>query len=404
VNPFGSSTTSRNNQSTFDDNDTSQGSSFSDNSSFRKSNNNNNNNKQDMMKQSWRKDSQFDQSSDQSQQTQPQSQSSSKSQKLCHFFNSPNGCKKGDACPFLHQASDQSSSSSSSSSQQSTLQGGDESYDGLLFFDLRDCGFYLSAALSFFFPLDSSTQQQKQPRKQGICKYFQSGKCFRGDACKYSHELSGDDQQDGQQQQQQQSWQQFNPSFGQQPSTEQDNYDMEVMDDGQDGQEQVVEESHEVNQGQQLLAQKQEQIRQLKEKQKQLEAKVSLKKTIHQEPATEEEQTVVFDEDAEYVEDGGEGGFDETGEEAYYDEEGQYAEEGEEELPLDEPSSSSVSTSGSTTLRIANPPSNISLEQLTDHFSAFGTLKELKTKGDAIFVTFDSAQGSVPFRPLSFTP
>jgi hypothetical protein len=229
------------------------------------------------------------------------------------------------------------------------------------------------------------------------------GKCSRGDDCKYSHDLSDEAPQQKQQQQQiqlqqkpllQQSWQPqtttFTSGFGT-ASAPEENEEMEIMDEGQEFGQQEPEP--EVDQTQQLLLQqKQEQIRLLKEKQKQLEQKIALKKTISQVVPTEEEQTLVFDEDAEgeYVEDGEAGG-----EEEYYEDQGY-----EEEAPLEEEetssssSTSSASTVGSTTVRIAEPPSNISLEQLTNHFSAFGSIKEIKTKGDAIFVTFDSASST----------
>ncbi|PFH34467.1 zinc finger (CCCH type) motif-containing protein [Besnoitia besnoiti] len=95
------------------------------------------------------------------------------SRKLCNFW--PHGCRKGDACPFVHEASIVHPAVAGDD-----MNGSSRSYPGYSPYG-REYGYGRGR------PRSRSPDRGGLPSRMRECRFFLQGRCVRGDACGFRH-------------------------------------------------------------------------------------------------------------------------------------------------------------------------------------------------------------------------
>ncbi|PHJ15394.1 zinc finger (ccch type) motif-containing protein [Cystoisospora suis] len=107
------------------------------------------------------------------------------SRRLCNFW--PHGCRKGDACPFVHEASLVHPHLAGSHGTRSEMNGGARSYPSSSPYG-REYGHSSRGRPRSRSPVRGGSY----PFRVKECLFYKQGSCRRGDACTFLHRSRGD--------------------------------------------------------------------------------------------------------------------------------------------------------------------------------------------------------------------
>jgi len=122
-------------------------------------------------------------------------------QKVCHFFNTPSGCSRGDTCQYLHirdNAAGAGQGQQSASQKRQVKQQQQQSEVSFAQFmgaaNTNTAGGARARGGALFGGAAAAAGGDDAETRGGasnICKYYMEGRCTKGAACAFSHDLSG---------------------------------------------------------------------------------------------------------------------------------------------------------------------------------------------------------------------